>query len=47
MISNSNLKVFEMDTSIKNSEDLRKIMPKEGKAQKLRQENLAGMTGTK
>ena len=46
MISNGNLKVFEMNTSIKNSEDLCKIVPEARKAQKLSQENLAGMTST-
>ena len=46
MISNGNLKVFEMNTSIRNSEDLRKIVSEARKAQKLSQENLAEMTGT-
>ena len=46
MISNGNLKVFEMNTSIRNYEDLCKIVPEARKAQKLSQENLAEITGT-
>ena len=46
MIPNSNQKVFEMNTSIRNSEDLGKIVRETRKAQKLSQEYLAGMAGT-
>ena len=46
MIPNSNQKVFEMNTSIRNSEDLGKIVRETRKAQKLSQENLAGMANT-
>ena len=46
MIPNSNQRVFEMNTSIRNSEDLGKIVRETRKAQKLSQEYLAGMAGT-
>ena len=46
MISNGNLKIFEMNTSIRNFEGLRKIVPEARKAQQLSQEDLAGMAGT-
>ena len=46
MIPDGNQKVFEMNTSIRNSEDLGKIVREARKAQKLSQEDLAGMAGT-
>ena len=46
MIPSGNQKVFEMNTSIRNSEDLGKIVREARKAQKLSQEDLAGMAGT-